>query len=257
MPAPQPQTIAADLFKQLELLFEADKSISEFDRARFKRSVDALMRVDASQAYAALAGLHAIEWDSKGAREHVQTCLRLGPSSLNYANAAVTLRQIGLMREACDFALTAAKSLPLSADMQEKVISLCLASGRLKQAIAIFDDATSRGITLDVETLDLSALRAISDAPDFDQDRLEREVECAYQVLRENKIRPQLWSIDEVADPDGGSTVVFVVGFHGQPSEEIALDSQLAVLLAEDPEWDPTRLSVEFECMRVHADEHA
>lgn len=215
------------------------------------------MRVDAAQSYAALAGLHALDWDTRGAREHVQNCLRLDASSVNYGNAAVTFRQIALMREACDFALLAAKAEPLSASMQEKVISLALASGRLTQAIAIYDEATSRGIEVDVDGVNMSGLRSISGSVDFDQKELEREVECAYQVLRENRVRPLSWSIDEIADPDGGATVVFVVGFSGDPSEEIALDSQLAVLLAEDPEWDPTRLSVEFECMRVHADEHS
>lgn len=257
MAAARPQTIASDLLKQLERWFDAGVEIDDFERVRFKRNAEALMRVNAAEAHSALGGLAALCWDIAGARDHVRACTRIDPSAVNFGNAAISLRQVALMREASEYAANAATIAPIDVDLQDKAVSLLVAAGKINQALAVFDQAKARGLKVDADGLNMSELRTMLPSVGVDQEELERELECAYQVLRNNRLRPASWEIKECSDPDGGSTVVFTVSVSDDDLDEIALDAELAVLLADEPGWDPTRLSVEFERMRVHADENA
>jgi hypothetical protein len=68
----------------------------------------------------------------------------------------------------------------------------------------------------------------------------------ALKVLRDCKVRAQLTSLREVADPDGDRAIEAAFMFRGDIAQELRLGAILANELGELEEWDPNTLSVSF-----------
>lgn len=257
MTTPRPKTIGSELLGTIEDLFRNDSSLSPFDIARLEREAKKLMSADAAEAYVILGAISALAWDKDQALQHVRNAIRLDSRAETRINCAITLRYVGLIDDAADLVAQAAARAPGSELIINTAVEWLAGAGRLHQAAALEEDAQSRHIPPSEVAINASALHLAAEEIGVSMERLAYEVKCAHTVLANHKKRMLGSNVECVRDPDGSQTLVVALGFVGTTVEEIRLESELAILLADEPGWDPCRLAIELKHLHQDACQYA
>lgn len=254
MTSAKPHTICNELLGQLEVLFQSDDPPSEFEMARLARDANKLLAVDAAGGYTVKAALAALRWDVDSVRLNSDRAVSIDGSTDTRSNAAINLQHVNLFDEAIVQAQVAMRIAPADKSLIEQAVDYMVTAGKFSEGAAVVDDAAARGIVI---PSDAPNLHATVLAIGIDPDRLVFEMRAAHSVLFQHRVRPRFMKADGVADPDGGKTLVVHIGFHGTEDDQLQLECELAQLLAAEPGWDPSRLSIELSPVGTHAVEPA
>ncbi len=257
MTTPRPQTIGAEILAAIEDLFRHDEAPSSFELARLERDAKKLIAADAAQGYVMLGAIAALAWDSEQALRHVKNAIKLDSSPESLINCAITLRYVGLIEEAADLVAQAAAKAPGSQFVMNNAVEWLAGAGRLDEAAALQENALRRHIPLTEVTINASGLYSAAQEADVSMSRVAFEVKCAHAVLANHKKRMRGFSVECARDPDGSQTIVIALGFIGTTTEEIRLESELAIMLADEPGWDPCRLAIELKHLHQDACQYA
>lgn len=257
MTTPRPQTIGSEILAAIEDLFKQDAAPSQIELARLERDARKLIGVDAAQGYVMLGAISALAWDASQALKHVQNAIKLDSSAESLINCAITLRYVGLIEEAVELVSQAAAKAPGNQYVINTAVEWLAGAGRLNQAAALQTASQRRCIPLNEDTINASALHLAAEEISIPMERITFEVKCAHTVLANYQKRMRGFTIECAHDPDGSRTLVITMGFIGTTTEEIRLESELALLLADEPGWDPCRLAIELKHLHQDACQYA
>lgn len=258
MHAAQPLTIASNLLTSIEQAGSTDDPTSTFELARLKREAAKLLHVDAAEAYVVLAGVSALEWNAAEVRANTERALALSRNSAAYLNCALSLRLVGEIDQAADLMSEAAQRFPLDGEVLEAAVDLLFSAGRLHAAAQICQGVIDRSMPR-AEYVDSTLLLASqADKLGVSDAEISVQVGCAYKTLTRHRRRMRGYTQGLVPDPDGTSVLVCRIHFNGSARDEVRLESDMALLLAELPDWDPCVVAVELAADTVeHADQPA
>lgn len=258
MHAAQPLTIASNLLTSIEQAGSTDDPASAFELARLKREAAKLLHIDAAEAYVVLAGISALEWNAAEVRANTERSLALSRNSAAYLNCALSLRMVGEIDQAADLAVEAAQRFPMDGVVLNAAVDILLGAGRLHVAAVIcqgvVDRSMPRGEYVERGLLVASQAGALG----ISDDTMSAQVICAYKTLTQHRRRMRGYTLEFVPDPDGTNVLVCRVHFLGSARDEVRLESDMALLLAELPDWDPCVFAMELAADAVeHADQPA
>lgn len=242
----KPQTIASTLFQELELLFVSETSPSELQLLRIHKQADVLAKANASDASLVRAGVAALRWDVAEANYQIRNALALDRCVSTCLNSALTYSALNDAKGAADAAIDAVKCAPNSQQAVDIAIENLVAAGRVSDALALIDQHLKMGLTLEEDRAEIDVLYDHINLAQISEAQIQNELLVAYSLLTDRRLRCRQfsWAID--VDPDGGSCVLFSLGFNGDFGMEMQLEAELAERLALNSEWNPNRLSVEF-----------
>ena len=258
MTAPSPQTTGQRLFNQIEKLLESDEMPSEFQLRRLDDQADDLMHADAGEGLTVKAALAALRWDVNGVVKLAQRCIQADPSIVTLINAAMTVKNVNLMETACAFLEQARARAPQNPLVVQTSIGYLMNAGRITEAARVMQQARQDNVPLpEDKVLDAVAFGHLLDELGIDPERLHHELQCGYQVLQRNRKRPRAIAYTQHEEPDGGRSLVISFEIQGDLDEEMRLESELALALAERDGWNPGLLGVEFALVPEHAHQPA
>ena len=244
MPLRLPATIESRVLDDL-VHFLNHEEPTPFDIKRIEKDIAALEKVDRGEGYAARAALCALRWDLEGAQAWSERACTIDGAFEVANNAAISMRFLNRPDLGVEYGLLALRRAPALHEVAEVAVGLLVVSGRMHEALAVVQDfEASRGEKS--WCFDVQSICAQVDNIGLSEERLRIEIRAALDVLTAHKIRHNGFSVEESSDPDGGSAMVVFVGFEGTLEDELSLEAELAEKLADDPDWDPCRLSVEL-----------
>jgi hypothetical protein len=249
----QPATACADAFERLHLFMRDPPT--PFDIRRLEADAAKLENSDRSEASTVRAAIAALRWDVSDARRWSEKACLSDGSATTRINASVTFRFLNQLEIASEYALQAYRLAPLDVEVAQHTVGMLSSAGRLREALECFTDYLAKvgsGASWD---LDVAQLVSVLDASNISEAQLRSEVMAAMGILTDARIRYSNVQYEVATEPDGGYAIAAKVQFVGDIDTEIRLESALAHKLADMPEWDPTRLSVEFEYLTE--DDHA
>jgi tetratricopeptide (TPR) repeat protein len=200
------------------------------------------------------SSIEALLWNSNRVLEIAENGLRVyGESVLLLANFAVSCRHVNLLEEAMAYTRRAHDIDPHDVAVLRSLVEYCFGTGRLSDAAQILstflfrsgENSDFREDAKGLFELAKAQLNALQLA-NVSEERFQRELTTALKVLRDCKVRAQLTSLREVADPDGDRAIEAAFMFRGDIAQELRLGAILANELGELEEWDPNTLSVSF-----------
>ncbi len=251
------QTVASELFSELEVLFRQDAVPDNFTLARLERQAAALQQADAADASMVRAGIAALRWDTDKVDYWIKNALLLDNSIPNIENAALNWRQVVRMDKANELLLQCYEAAPRDTDVVNNAIESLGWNGQFIRAAEVIRKAVLDGIKLDADGLDPTGYLQDMQELDIDPNRIEFEIQSAYRVLANNCRRMQAFRIQTYTDHDGDSSIVVQLAFYGTLDDELRFESQLAELLSDEPGWNPCRLTTELQYMEAHVFEPA
>lgn len=257
MTAPKPQTIGARLFSQLEVLFQSEEAPSEFQLRRLAAEADQLMGADAGAGLIVKSGIAALRWDVIEARKQALRSVQVDPSIITLMNAALTLKNVSLMDEACEFIERARQRAPQDPVTVESSIVYLMHTGLIAQAADVHKQALNDKVKLPDDLIDAVGYLELIEELGIDLERVHFEVQSVYKVLMQHRKRPRTITYSHYQEPDGGRALVISFGIRGDLTDEMRLESELAQELAEQDGWNPNVLGVEFEIDTENADNAA
>lgn len=243
-----PQTIANDLFGRIELLFGSDEAPNEFTRRQLLRDAEALAHADPSASSMVKAALAAFSWDLPQAQHWAKNAMRLSSRLDTQVNAALTYKFLNRFDLAAVLSLETLRLAPLNEEVVNRTLSYLTWSGQLDKAVPVYQSAVENKVHLSDEVSDpalyLQAMQRIGVA----QERLVSELAAAYDVLTHNRKRARFLTNALEVDPESGDeSILFGLGFWGTLQDEMRLESQLAQVFSDQPDWNPAALSVELQ----------
>lgn len=243
-----PQTIANELFGRIELLFGSDDAPTEFTKRQLLRDAEALAHADPSASSMVKAAIAAFSWDLPQAQHWIDNAMRLSSAIDTQVNAALTYKFLNRFDLAAGLSLETLKQGPRNAEVVNRTLSYLIWSGQLDKAVPVYQAAVENKVELAEEVLDpafyLQAMGRIGVA----QERLVYELAAAYDVLTQNRKRARFLTNALEVDPESGDeSILFGLGFWGTLPDEMRLESQLAQVFSDQPDWNPAALSVELQ----------
>lgn len=251
------QTVANELFTQLEQLFDSDDAPDAFTLAKLGREADALQKVDPASASLVRAGIAALAWDFSETDRWVKNSLRLNSHTDSLHNAGLTYKQINRGDLNTECVLRALTKAPKNKNAVARAIEgLCLC-GRYTEAHTIYRRAHADDVAIDpsifVPGLHVQQMADLG----IDPQRVVFEVMAAQEVLARGRKRIRNMTVGVYPDQDGSEAMLIQFDFFGTIGEELHLESTLAQSLADRPGWNPSLLSTELQHVVKHAHEYA
>lgn len=246
MASGKPETITRQLFEKVAQLFISSEPVSDFAVAQMKREAEKLQGVDAVEASIVKSGIAAFLWNADEANYWVRNAISLRESTVNYHNASVTMRALNDFEAARDYSLASYRCAPNSADTASKAISTLMMSGNFSDALAIAIPHVGSMSEIAEVAEEIESLQQAMGAIGITEDRIKKEMQAAFKVAANRKVRVKTVGHNIVSDPDGGLGIYIPIVFIGDFSTENALEDDFASILVDDPEWDPVKLSIEF-----------
>lgn len=243
----QPQPITDLLFGRIENLWKLNRQPSEIELLSLKRDANKLMQSDAAAAYLALAAIATFAWDIETINQQIDKAMRLKCDVVTLLNAALTLRVVNQRSEAANYALRALELAPNDKDVVDRTVKHLYNMGFLNKAHEIVQSRKRMNLELDdlQETLDQSN-RCLVEV-DVSEEQLQKEIALALDVLTKKKIRlVDLLYEKFFFHDDGEFCLIIRLNFYGDLETEIELDCLLADRLIDLPEWDLSKLSIQF-----------
>lgn len=253
MTASHPQTIGSRLFDQVEDLLNDTQPPSEFSLRRLDAEADKLVKVSPAEGLTAKAGLAALRWDIPEVQRLVANCVRVDASVITLTNSALTLKAVHLLDEGCPLMAKALQRAPKDADVVTEYVDYFMAAGRFLEAAEVMKKALDEGLIESEFETDVLGLAADMVDWGIDPERLRQEMSCAFHVLAKHKRRTKAIRYDRQEEPDGGGSMLILLGFDGSLEDEMRLEAELAVELAEGEDWNPVLLGVGYEALQEHA----
>lgn len=208
MIAPQRQTKAAEIIDQIKPYLTRDAVANTFELKRYKQILTTCMGVDASECYAALGMIAAIEWDEKALDYNFSNAIRLDSEYTVHMNYATCLQIVGRYVDAWNQVKIACELAPTDFFSIRHAITLNILLGDIESAKSMSEHLHRLGggkSFAEVSLVD-SVFRVIKEE-NLSLDLVRACNKEAIAVLREHR----LWSyaIDVEADTDDNA--VFVV----------------------------------------------
>jgi hypothetical protein len=242
----RPATIANDLFSRL-FLFLTGPAPTKFDIRRFESEISALENVDKAEAFSARAALYALQWDVKSAVSWSDRAILVSGESKNFVNAAITMRYLNRPDLGVSYALRAMDLAQLDQEAHNVGVSLLASDGQLTEAVLRTNEFERRLGKMGALKFQTAPFLETLQKIELPESRVQKETRAAMQVLTSERIRHSAVTYERAPEPDGGLMLSVIVSFVGSIEDELRLEAQLAQVLCLDPEWDPCRLSVEFQ----------
>jgi len=131
-----PETISKELTDRLNELALRDnpKEITEIERFRFKKDIEALKKINFGEGMMALAIFSAIIGDESNAVDaHERACNRASHNPVYHNNFAITLTAFGRLNEAFDYCATSVRLDPSNPLFINQAGELAVCVGRLEE----------------------------------------------------------------------------------------------------------------------------
>lgn len=254
-----PKTITDELLVELDALFSTDDEPGEFVLARLRRDANKLMPHSPEEAYTVLSAIEALKWNQDGAARLAAEAVRHDYSVVTLMNVALNMRSVGLLHVACDYMRKALDIAPVDPEIVSRAMDFHCSAGFIHQASAMLAAARKRGVEFkpedEVDAVD--TLAGIIDRLQIPHDRIVFEIAAAHSLLFHHRRRLRGFAATVALDPDGGETFVVAIPVIGSVDDEIHFEEELASLLAEEPGWNPCKLSIEFEMIPEDANQYA
>lgn len=241
-----PQTVANSLFETLESFFVADEMPSEFELRRIEKAADNLAKVDAAAAFTVKGAIAALRWDADSAETCCRKACALERSPMVLNNSALTFKFLNRFDLAIEFAKSALALAPLDPLTATSTLGYLFATGHFAEVAALIrkhNYQEEQYPSLPFQALEFDRLRVDLG---ISTEQIDFEIDSVFSVLKKHKKRMQGSRVEAVNDPDGGQCIVIEIEFFGDLHQEIVLEAELAHALAASPDWNPSRLSVEF-----------
>jgi hypothetical protein len=248
MTAAQPQTIANSLFSRLEELFALDRDVTIFETTQLSRAADKLASSDLVAATLVRAGVAALNWDIEAVATHVATVDRLNPDETDLLNCAFNFKKINNLELASCYSRRALDVATNNRDYLAKAVGYSLTSGNPSSANQMVLDRMHMHSDL-TELLAMTQricewLQQIL----ISEAQLKTEIGIALSLLTEKRIRYADVKFEKIDLHDENHTSLNVqVQFLGDFETEMQLESELAARQIDLPDWDISKLNVEFK----------
>lgn len=242
----QRQTIANDLLAEAQLYVDHPDKITDFGLKKLERGATDLAKVDAATAHAVRAAIASIKWDVEGVDYWTRNALSLDRSFNMLTNSAVSKAFVCDFFGAADLALESLKLANSDPKVAFNVCSALMFAGRFDEVLEISGRFTSK--TKEFEDMENNAADALSGIKllGIRHDEVKRQLEIGTLVAREHRVRIKAIEAGCVEDFEDGKSFVVSLNFIGDIHQEIEMDETLVEKFADDPEWNPLKLSIEF-----------
>lgn len=250
MTAPKPATTYNSLVDTVNVYMKSGKSPSELELRRIFREIEKLKKADPIEGWLVAGMISAWQWDAASTVHNTDVAVRIAPRDVGTLRVASRcLWNAGLYEKANALTERASLLSPRDPSILVAEIERNIAFGRLSKVSNFVKDATTMGLQLRTNyylNIDkhVDALRVAG----IEESRLEREAALAMEVLADHHVRIDSVKLRPWRDPENGAmhfSMAYV--FYGTMEQELELEGALAIKLMDDPEWDPDRLSTEFE----------
>lgn len=257
MSAPQPKSIANEVWGLLEYHFNANEPVSPFVIKQLNAKATQLENVNISEASIVRAAIAGLQWNLAETDRWLKNAVHFDKSSHNLANIAVTYSHSNQFERAAEYLRMAYELTPMDSEFVNRYVNMLKRLGHLGAATVVWNKAVESGVKIKSvdECMDgfLSAMAEIG----VSEDRIVKELAAAKQVLTTFKKRPKSVDYTVDVDHDGNKSLVVSYKFVGDILEELRMESTLAQILGEDDDWNPCLLSTEFNYLVAHDNEHA
>jgi hypothetical protein len=234
---------------------EPDPSIARSFRAKAEQL---LKTPDPQTVWVGRAAVAAYEWDIPQVRDIVRRArLAVGNNPDVLINLGVSLEHVVAVEEAHELARAAHLVDPLDVFCFTHRANTLTFLGRWSEAHAVAEQFVSR-VGRDQAGPALEIFNRMSSYSDLlvktgvNEKQVQLELAKALEVFREMRIRNGGQRVFFEEGPYGGAgTLGIRLLFNGDIDLEIRLGAALASRLRKLPGWDPTKLSVDFECLQL------
>jgi hypothetical protein len=247
-----PQTVADNLFEDIEQWIDLDETPDELSLQKLERLASALAKVEPALASIAKSAIAVIRWDFEQADRWAKNAMLLDSSPIILLNVALTYKLLNRLDLAADVGRVLYSKAPKDADVVNAALGYLTWGGHLHDVNRICAEAQGNGVALLADNEDMTAYTDCMGELGISTERLIFEVNAAYQVLAENKKRVRGVKFEEFVDHDSNSSLVLMFGFNGDIGDEMRLESELAKKLVEVDGWNPEILSTEFEYVDIN-----
>ncbi|MFG0496233.1 tetratricopeptide repeat protein [Pseudomonas sp. YQ_13] len=238
-----PETISKELTERLNALSRRDnpKEITEIEKFRFKKDIEALKKIDFGEGMMALAIFCAIIGEEENSIDaHKRACDRQSYNPIYHNNFAITLTAFGWLNEAFDYCAKSVRLDPSNPRFIHQAGELAICIGRLEEYLELVslhfkatqDESIMKRDSSIIAQDVLRQLKAL-DVSDKDLNYAYLKVES---ICRKHGV-PIMESIfgTNVADEHRYLSVNVRVNCSGQKLSQ--MNSDLSDLIAEDFEF--------------------
>lgn len=253
MSAPQPKLADDRIFKQLEALYSSDEEPNEFLLMRLGQQASKIMHADPGSGIVIQAAIAGLQWQRDEALALSRRAVAVDPGVETLMNAALNVRNVNLVDEACSFVLSAYELAPMNDYVVSRTMFYLAYAGRLHEAARVHtrSSAVVRDSNVSAVLERISSYAESIALMGLSEERLRHELLLAYELLAFHKLRPKDVELEVATDPDGSSSFVATISVTGNLDLEMRLESELAIQLGASDDWNPCVLSVEFKCLQT------
>ncbi|WP_447916183.1 hypothetical protein [Delftia acidovorans] len=247
------QTIRNELLGQVSDYLLKNTDVDVFTMKSLKRSADKLAAIDAIQGSLVKSAIAALEWNVEDAVYWAKNVVALSDTADSYYNAAVTLRAVNDYENAAVFARGIFERAPHNSDFAYASAEMQESAGFINDAHKIFESIKDSSEKAQKDfVISSHRLKAMKDLA-VTEERVRVDLKMACVLAYEKRVRINSIAHCYEFDPDGSSGCYFVlVKIPGNIEKVLNLEEALAIQLCEQPDWNPSRLSIEFTTENEH-----
>ena len=245
MTPPNARTKASEIILELGEFLSGRAVADGFTLQRLKRVATESMYADASEAYAALGMIAALQWNDAETDSNFLNAIRLDNEYTVHMNYGTSLQLLGRYADAAEQMRIGFELAPTDLSSLRAAIRINLAAGEIGAA-EILCERLAR-LTPDRESEEIPLVSKVAQALEVNGFPLESIKKChrvAVDLLRERKI----WSSSLTSEVDTDDNIVFfILGLAGDKKDIEALDEELGARLFESvADFNPAKYWVGF-----------
>lgn len=257
-----PEFKTSALLAEILSVLRSGNRLSSGEARRYELDAEALLKIDGAECdgYTILSALAAVAWDVQEARRYAQAAIETDGDVGDYYNAALTMSYLNRPDLADEFSSKVEDCVPIE-QLWWRIIVTKLSLGQLSAAAAFYRSGVEAQLEETMQQPDPANVRDAACALGLTEERIGRELRCAFDVLTESKLRTSavvaLPACDEHAKVD---SVVFQICYFSSATEEevdeltSTLDRALVTRLMGFDDWDPRVFAIEFSGFNPDAD---
>ncbi|MDM0116442.1 hypothetical protein QTI66_30305 [Variovorax sp. J22R133] len=248
MTAPAPQTIASELLTKAYDMLKHDAMPTQSEMHQLEAEATKLASVDAVSAFEARAAIAALSWDVERVHQEVRNLLHLDASPGALINSALTLSFVNDLDGAAECSGRAWLQAPNDESVLRDCLSFLAGSGRMHEARRLAASMPHlSGATLKHAQTN-ERIVAMLDREGITETRVHDELSAAMAVMAARRIRVVSPEVGTQSDPESGAnSLLAIFTFHGDYDDEAALAEDLAKVLMESPQWNPSQFAIVFD----------
>ena len=233
-----PQTVADNLFEDIEQWIDLDETPDELSLQKLERLASALAKVEPALASIAKSAIAVIRWDFEEADRWAKNAMLLDSSPIMLLNVALTYKLLNRLDLAADVGRVLYSKAPKDADVVNAALGYLTWGGYLHDVNRICAEAQGNGVALLADNEDMTAYTNCMGELGISTERLIFEVNALYTHI--------------VKDPRHKDVVVLAYEeiterrFGGWTMGQVRLDKlnpSIVLKYSETPELDPYGVS--------------